>query len=235
MKKAVCILTVVLIFISGVITAGKSSYQTMTEVTSPPVFQFGKTIILDAGHGGEDGGAVAPDGTMEKDLNLVIANTIASYFELFGIPYIPVRTTDESVCDPGLTTVRERKRSDILNRYALINDTPNSVLLSIHQNMFSEPKYNGTQVFYAGGDANSEQLASLIRDSVLTALQPDNTRAIKPSTDSIYLLYHAKTTSVLVECGFLSNENELQKLKDEAYESQISYYIFKAMLQYLSQ
>lgn len=235
MKKTVCILSAVLLLMFGVVSAGKSSSITMSELADPHSLQFDRTVILDAGHGGEDGGAVAPDGTMEKELNLAISNTIAAYFELFGIPYIPVRTTDVSVCDEGLTSIKERKRSDILNRYALINNTPDSILLSIHQNMFSEPQYSGTQVFYAGAEPNSELLASIIRESVLTALQPDNTRAIKPSTDSIYLLYHAKTASVLVECGFLSNENELQKLKNEAYESQLSYFIFRAMLRYLSQ
>ncbi len=234
MKKIICLLSAVTLLFSGIFLVGKSTQETISEITSHSVLQLKNTVILDAGHGGEDGGAVAADGTMEKDLNLAISNAIAGYFELFGIPYIPVRTTDISVCDEGLTSIKERKRSDILNRYALVNDTPDAVLLSIHQNMFSEPKYYGTQVFYAGGDPTSENLASTIREAVLTGLQPENTRAIKPSTDSIYLLYHAKTTSVLVECGFLSNENELQKLKDEAYESQISYFIFKGMLQYLT-
>ena len=234
MKKTICVLCVVLFASLGIYTAGKSSEKTMQALSRAQVFSFHNTVILDAGHGGEDGGAVAPDGTAEKEINLEIANGIAAYFELFGVPYIPVRTVDTSVCDPGLATVRERKRSDIMNRYALVNETPDAILLSIHQNMFTDPKYSGTQVFYAGHDPASETLAASIKNAVLPALQPENKREIKPSTNSIYLLYRAKTTSVMVECGFLSNEKELNDLKSESYKAQMSYFIFKGLINYLS-
>lgn len=234
MKKIICILSALLILTFGVLLAGKSSAKKMEASSPDSVFQIRNTVILDAGHGGEDGGAVAPDGTTEKELNLKISNCIAAYFELFGVPYIPVRTIDTSVCDPGLTSIRERKRSDILNRFSLINNTPDSILLSIHQNMFSAAKYCGTQVFYAGKQESSALLASEIRKSVLDALQPENHREIKPSSNSIYLLYNAKTTSVMVECGFLSNAAELERLKNDAYDSQMSYYIFKGLLNYLT-
>ena len=197
--------------------------------------EYAQTVILDAGHGGEDSGAVAADGTLEKDINLTISNMIASYFELFGVKYIPVRTCDTSVCDGQYLTVRERKRSDILNRFALINDTPESVLLSIHQNFFSEPRYYGTQVFYSANNDASKSLAVNIRKTVCEALQPENKREIKPSDNSIYLLYHAKTTSVMVECGFLSNPDELTLLCSESYESELSYFITKGLINFLNE
>ncbi len=234
MKKAICLITAMILAGWGAYTAGKSSQKVIDAVSDNQIYSIGSTVILDAGHGGEDGGAVAPDGTAEKDINLEISNGIAAFFELFGVPYIPVRTVDTSVCDLGLTTIRERKRSDIMNRYALVNGTPDSILLSIHQNMFTESKYSGTQVFYAAKQESSKTLADEIRKSVLGALQPENTREIKPSTDSIYLLYQAKTTSVMVECGFLSNENELRRLKEPSYEAQMSYFIFKGLLNYLT-
>ena len=234
MKKTVCIVLAVLLTAAGLSVAGKSSRRMLEAMSSSPEYAIHRTVILDAGHGGEDGGAVAPDGTAEKEINLIISNGVASFFELFGIPYVPVRTVDTSVCDPGLTSVRERKRSDILNRYALVNDTPDAILLSIHQNMFSESRYSGTQVFYAGHDESSKALATAIKNAVVPALQPENKREVKPSTNSIYLLYKAKTTSVMVECGFLSNENELRLLKSESYEAQMSYYIFKGLLSYVT-
>ena len=234
MKKTIFILSALLLLAFGVLWAGKSSAKNFDVSSQNSGFVIRNTVILDAGHGGEDGGAVAPDGTTEKELNLNISNGIAAYFELFGVPYIPVRTVDTSVSDPGLTTIRERKRSDILNRFSLINNTPDSILLSIHQNTFSEAKYSGTQVFYAGRQEDSALLASEIKKSVTDALQPENYREIKPSSNSIYLLYNAKTTSVMVECGFLSNPAELERLKNDAYDSQMSYFIFKGLLNYLT-
>ena len=233
MKKAMIVFTAFLFTVFGVYAAGKCSKRTLDAVSDAEIYSINRTVILDAGHGGEDGGAVAADGTAEKDLNLIISNGIAAFFELFGVPYIPVRTQDISVCDAGLVTIRERKRSDIMNRFALVNNTPDSVLLSIHQNMFEQQKYNGTQVFYAGKIPESKALAESIKTAVVTALQPENKRETKPSTDSIYLLYHAKTASVMVECGFLSNPAELDKLKTESYQSQMSYFIFKGLLNYI--
>ncbi len=197
--------------------------------------EYAQTVILDAGHGGEDSGAVAADGTLEKDINLTVSNMIASYFELFGIKYVPVRTCDTSVCDGQYLTIRERKRSDILNRYTLINETPQSVLLSIHQNYFTEPRYYGTQVFYSANNEASKSLAVNIRKTVCEALQPENKREIKPSDNSIYLLYHAKTTSVMVECGFLSNSDELTLLCSESYETKLSYFITRGLINFLNE
>ena len=114
---------------------------------------FHKTVILDAGHGGEDGGAVGVDGSLEKDINLAIANAASAFLTLFGIAHISVRTTDKSVCDEGLKTVRERKRSDILNRDALVRSTENSLLVSIHQNHYSDARYSGAQMFYSSNKA----------------------------------------------------------------------------------
>ena len=188
------------------------------------------TVILDAGHGGEDGGAVAPDGTPEKDINLSIANMIADYFDLFGISYIPVRKTDCSVGDLTLGTVKARKTSDIMTRYSLVNNTPDSVLLSIHQNQFKQSKYRGTQVFFAPGDQTSERIANAIQKAVVGNLQPENKREVKASGDSIYLLYHAKRPSVLVECGFLSNPEELSELKNKEYMSKLSFFIIEGLI-----
>ena len=235
MKKAVLIfIAVSSLLIMAIVETDKRGREAVKTGTEQATIIPEYTVILDAGHGGEDGGAVGEDGTTEKDLNLSISNGIAAFFELFGVNYIPVRTVDRSVCDDGLLTIRERKRSDILNRYALINQTPGSILLSIPPNYLTQPQYFGTQIFYAENASGSKDLAECIRTAVLGALQPENGRICKPSDDHIYLLYRAKTTSVMVECGFLSNKNELERLKTTEYQSQLGYFIFKGMLRYLN-
>lgn len=190
------------------------------------------TIIIDPGHGGEDGGAVAADGTLEKDLNLSIATYLSGYFKEQGFDVVMTRTEDVALGDQSLSTVRERKRSDLQKRVEIMNSYPNSITISIHENKFEQSQYYGTQVFYSVNDANSVKLAEAIRASVVKEIQPDNKRETKPSTDSIYLLNHAQYTSVLVECGFLSNSEELSKLKDMEYQKKLAHGIFSGFLDY---
>ena len=235
MKKEALILVFAALALTLAATkTGRTGKHSLTDVLSGAVQNTRPVVILDAGHGGEDGGAVAADGTLEKDVNLSVSNGVAAVFELFGVKYIPVRTEDVSVCDEGLSTVRERKRSDILNRFALMTDTPNAIFVSIHQNMYQDSRYWGAQVFYSANHSGSARLAGALRDSILTSLQPDNTREIKPSTDSIYLLYHADIPAVMVECGFLSNPQELSKLQDPVYRAQMSYCVYKGVLHYMN-
>lgn len=191
-------------------------------------------VILDAGHGGEDGGAVAPDGTPEKEINFSIAEDIALYFDWFGVDYVVVRETDELIGDNTLPTVRERKVSDIHKRMALVEQTPGAILLSIHQNIFTSSKYCGTQVFYAKNAAGSMELAETIQRSIISALQPDNERKVKPTEGTVFLLDEATKTSVMVECGFLSNEQELGRLKNREYRSQLSYFIVSGICEYFN-
>ena len=133
-----------------------------------------------------------------------------------------------------MTTLRERKKSDIRSREKLVKSTPNAIFFSIHQNMYDIAKYKGTQVFYGSQNPESELLAQEIQNSVKKRLQDDNTRQIKPSGDSIYLLYKAKAPSVMIECGFLSNPEELALLKDEKYQKQMSYSVFCGLISYLN-
>lgn len=231
--KFLCVfVSAIIIFSAGVFVTSKNS-----TVTFEAIDAYNKeteyTVVLDAGHGGEDGGAVAEDGTVEKEINLNITRNIALLFDLFGINYITVRTEDVSVCDDGLISIRKRKSSDLLNREELVNTTENAILLSIHQNFFTQSQYSGTQVFYSANREESAVLAEKIQEKVRTNLQPDNTREIKKSGDSIYLLYNAKQIAVMVECGFLSNKAELEKLKDPVYNAQLSYCIVTGLIDFL--
>ena len=232
--KLLCVfVSLIICFFAGIFIVSRNS-SAMSEAVAAYNKTTGYTIVLDAGHGGEDGGAVASDGTVEKEINLNITDNIALFFDLFGINYITVRTEDVSVCDDGLNSVRKRKTSDLLNREALVNSTENAILLSIHQNFFTQEKYSGTQVFYSPNRYESSVLAQKIQEKVRAYLQPENTREIKKSGDSIYLLYNAKQIAVMVECGFLSNNAELEKLKDPVYNSQLSYCIVTGLIDFIT-
>ncbi len=191
------------------------------------------TVLIDPGHGGVDGGAVAPDGTAEKDLNLQIALLLREQLSAFGIRTEMTRTTDASIHDQSAETVREKKVSDIHNRMQLMEETENCLFVSIHQNKFSDPSLSGTQVFYAPKVTQSAALADSIQSSVRTLLQPENDRQIKPSDNSIYLLFYAQKPAVLVECGFLSNAGELQSLQQAAYRQKLAFCIAAGILSYL--
>lgn len=191
-------------------------------------------IIIDAGHGGIDGGAVASDGTQEQYINLDIARKINEYLSELGYVTIMTRTDDNSIHDPDAETIRQKKVSDIHNRLKIIETHQDSIFVSIHLNYYTESKYNGTQVFYSPNNANSGKLAQYIQNSVVSLLQPYNTRQIKQSDSSIYLLYHSPVPSVMVECGFLSNAEETEKLKNENYRTQMAEAICKGIIDYLN-
>lgn len=178
------------------------------------------TVVIDAGHGGEDGGAVSVSGVRESGLNLEIALRLNDMLRLLGQRTVMVRTQDISVHSPDAVSVSEKKVSDIRNRVALVNETPCALLVSIHQNQFPESKYRGAQVFYAATEG-SEALAAALQDDLRTQVDPKNHRQCKAAQD-IYLLSHIECTAVLVECGFLSNPQEEQLLRNGDYQKKLA-------------
>ncbi|MCI8622321.1 MAG: N-acetylmuramoyl-L-alanine amidase [Provencibacterium sp.] len=192
-------------------------------------------IIIDAGHGGFDGGAEGVSGTIEKDINLPIALKVQDLLTLFGFEVIMTREEDVSTCDEGLEGIANRKTSDILNRFALIQSHPDAVFLSIHQNKYPDSSQFGAQMFYGPKSAESEVLAGILQQNFCGMLQPENQRQTKEATDSVYLLYHSPAPSVLIECGFLSNPEEEARLKDDHYQNQIAFVISASVLQYMEQ
>lgn len=190
-------------------------------------------FIIDAGHGGIDGGAVGADGTNEKDINLSVALKLRDMMNALGFNTLTTRTEDIMTCDRGLTTIREKKVSDIHNRLNLIENTENAVFISIHQNSYESKTSTGTQVFYSGKNPESEKLARSVQTKTAEILQKDNKRKIKKAGTSIYLLYHTTKPAVMVECGFITNESECEKLKDEKYQNEISFAIICGIFDYL--
>lgn len=191
-------------------------------------------IIVDAGHGGVDGGTQSSSGIIEKDINLKIAQKVNSILLSLGYDTVMIRNDDALIYDSGCDTIREKKVSDIHNRMAIIEENPNSIFLSIHQNFYTESKYNGAQVFYSPNNDKSKIIAEHLQNSIITNIQPENTRKIKQSGTEIYLLYHAQSPAVMIECGFLSNPGEAQLLNDDEYQKEMSLAIAAGITEYLN-
>lgn len=208
------------------------SYYRIAEQASQMMQGKRQTIILDAGHGGEDGGTSSPSGILEKDINLSIASKLRILLISAGFDVIMIRSSDTAVGNPELNTVKERKTSDLKKRLQIMNDHPDALFISIHQNHFEQNKYHGTQVFYSPNSQSGKFLADSIQASVVSLMQSDNSRVSKAANKSIYLLWNSKTPAVIVECGFLSNPEEAQKLNDNGYQNQMSFSIFCGILNY---
>ena len=224
MKKLLCIFLSLVVCFSIFVHSFNIKYESTgtnaVEKSNIP------TIIIDAGHGGFDGGASTKDGYPEKNINLAVSLYLNEYLKLFGFNTILTRDTDTSLEDQELNTIRQKKKSDIHNRMKIMEDTENSVYISIHQNFYSVEKYNGMQVFYSRNfSETSSVLSQCIQDSTTSLLQPDNERQIKECGTSVYLIYNAKRPACLVECGFLSNNSEAQLLKTPDYQKKIAYCI----------
>ncbi len=183
-------------------------------------------IILDPGHGGFDGGAVAGDGTSEKDINLNICLKLKEMLLQNGYDVILSRESDTSTEAITDGSIAQMKKSDLSERLKLMKKYPDSIFVSIHLNKFTTSAANGAQVFYSGNTESSYKLANCVQNAVVSLLQPDNKRVCKKATSSTYLLYNATVPAVLVECGFLSNTQELKLLKEEQYQNKIAFCIF---------
>ena len=191
------------------------------------------TVVLDAGHGGEDGGAVGVNGVLEKDLNLTIARYLKESLESRGCRVVMTREEDRLLYTDEQNIYGQRKLYDLRNRLAIASSEENPILVSIHMNKFSQSKYSGLQIYYSGNHLDSQRLATEIRNRIVLQLQPQNNRQNKKATSSIYLLHRAEMPAVLIECGFLSNPDECAKLSSEAYQRQLSCAIADSILSYI--
>ena len=179
------------------------------------------TVVLDPGHGGEDGGAVSSDGVMESQINLSISRQVNDLLRFAGQRTVMTRNEDISIHTEG-DTIRARKASDIRNRVALVNSTENAVLLSIHQNSLpSSTVTHGAQVFW-NTEEGSEELARVVQNSLNTAINVGNEKNPKQIPATIYLMKHVTAPAILVECGFLSNLEETIKLQKPSYQLKLA-------------
>lgn len=163
---------------------------------------------------------------MEKNINLNICLALSDILKSNGYSVILTREADVSTDDVETDKIATRKKSDLKNRLDLMKDYPQAVFVSIHLNKFTTSAANGSQVFYSGKTEESKKLGEKIQSQIVKLLQPENTRVNKQATSGTYLLYNATIPAVLVECGFLSNKTELEKLKNEDYQKKMAFSIF---------
>ena len=225
MLCAVCLIC----FIIAKFMSGDSETVMEPVKTAPPV------VVIDAGHGGMDSGAVGVDGSLEKEINLDVAERIAAMCRLSGIECIMTRTEDIMLV--GEDVKSHRKMHDLKNRLAVVSGITESgrdaVLVSVHMNKFTSEKYSGLQVWYSANNEKSSQLASFVQGYARTWLDTENTREVKRATSAIYILDRAKVPAILIECGFLSNEVECRLLGTPEYKSKVAVTVFSALCDYL--
>ncbi len=187
-------------------------------------------VVIDAGHGGADPGKVGVDGSLEKDINLKIAEKLALFLTAADVDVVLTRTTDEGLYDEN---VSNKKVQDMKNRVALIEEKKPALTVSIHQNSYHEEYVHGAQVFYYEGSEESREIAERMQQVLAEQIDPDNARQAKANS-SYYLLKKTSTPIIIVECGFLSNYEEAQKLSTEAYQEKTAWAIHLAILNYLN-
>lgn len=188
-----------------------------------------KVIVLDAGHGGEDGGAVSPDGVEESHINLEVAKRIQDLLCFTGQQVVMTRTEDISL-DHGEATMRKRKAADLKQRVAIVNGIENSVLLSIHQNSLpASPITHGAQVFW-NTQPRAQELAQAVQDTLNLCINFGNEKHTKQIPSTVYLMKHSAVPAILVECGFLSNPQETIQLQDTAHQQTLALSIVAGFL-----
>ncbi len=187
-------------------------------------------IIIDAGHGGEDGGATSCTGILESKINLDISLKMEQIMNLIGIKTKMIRRTDRSIYTQG-STIAAKKVSDLKQRVKIVNETENAILVSIHQNYFSDDRYNGAQIFYAD-TGNSIELAKDLQNRIKEVLDKNNNRVVKQAK-GIYLMQNIECTGILIECGFISNHEEEAKLTDNEYQKKLCCVIATEISNYL--
>lgn len=209
------------------------AFGSKVSVSSDSISESKPLIIIDAGHGGEDGGTQSSTGVLEKDINLSIALKLSHIMSSLGYETLLIRNEDTLIYSDNCNSQREKKVSDIHNRMKVIEENPDSIFLSIHQNHYSQSKYSGAQVFYSPDNEKSMLIAESVQKSIVNLLQNENERKIKKSGKEIYLLYHAKSPAIMVECGFMSNPGEALLLNDEEYQKKMALAIVAGVCEYI--
>lgn len=192
-----------------------------------------RILVIDAGHGGPDGGAVGISGTIEKDINLSVALRCELLMDLAGISTVMIRREDISLHENEALSIGQKKVADIRRRVEIVQSLSSPVLLSIHMNSFPQSKYSGAQVFYSKNNTLSTDFAEILQSSLQNGVNPANQRAAKQVPNEVYLMKKVDCPAVIVECGFLSNREEEALLQTENYQKKLTLSIGAAALQFL--
>lgn len=226
---SICLITL----ISFALRATERSAATVSESEqSEPSYPV---VIIDAGHGGEDGGAVGKNGIFEKDLNLLIAKDLCDMLRAEGITTVMTRESDVMLYDKTVDYKGRKKLLDLSARLKIAESYENCIFVSIHMNSFPEEKYSGLQVYYSPNHQSSVLLAESIQKNVSKYLQSENSRSVKKAGSNIYLLDRIRSPAVLIECGFISNYEECELLSSKEYRQKLTLLIFCGICEYISQ
>ncbi len=218
-------LLMIIFIIIGIIVATISGLRNVISTSGKHISTI-KQVVIDPGHGGVDPGAIGINKANEKDINLAICLYLKDILMLNGYDVIMTRETDVSINSEEFKSISKIKTSDLKNRLKIIENYPNAIALSIHQNEFTSQNSTGAQMFYGRKNDQSSIVAQSIQDAFRENLQPNNRRAIKRSTSDVYIVHNAKNPVVLVECGFISNSKEAKLLCDEEYQQKVAFTIY---------
>ncbi|ONI38515.1 N-acetylmuramoyl-L-alanine amidase CwlD [Candidatus Epulonipiscium fishelsonii] len=219
------ILTIMLVIVVATIAYLKfasSAVNTLNLVTE------GKVVVIDPGHGGYDPGKVGPSGMYEKDINLSLSHILREYLENSGATVIMTRDEDEDL--DGIEG-KFNKKEDMKARKEIINESNADLIVSIHQNAFTQPNIRGAQVFYYNDTSPGKILAQLVQKNVKEIADPNNTRQVKPS-ENYYILKTTEMPSIIIECGFLTHHEEEKLLMSEEYQDKMAFAIYKGIVEY---
>lgn len=220
-----CCVTVSALAASARAAEGRKAAETAAQSAPKQV------IVLDAGHGGMDSGCVAVNGVYEKDINLDIVKDLGALLTLNGYEVVYTREEDISIHDNGVEGIRNQKVSDMKNRLAIVENYPDSVFISVHQNLFTDPAYFGGQMFYTTNNASNFRLARIMQE-LFAQLQPGNDREVKLIDNGLYLFKDTKQPALLIECGFLSNPNDAENLSSAEYRKKVAFTIYSGLDRY---
>ncbi len=226
------LLLFLVITVAGIWTFCGAAHRLKAETTATFPLE-NRVIVIDAGHGGIDGGA-AGGGSLEKNINLSIAKYLKSYLKQSGAEVIMTRESDTTLAENEGTT-KEKKRADLRERKNIVNNAAPDIFISIHQNFFGESKYKGAQTFYETNNINSAKLAKIVQESIINNIDKTNTRQPMEIPKSKILFRDLKVPAILVECGFLSNKEEAAMLKTKEYQQKMAYAIYIGISQYFCQ
>lgn len=231
-KRSSAVIVSITILIAGItILLG----HRLGDVPASALPVYASTIVVDAGHGEPDGGCVAADGTKEAGLNLAVSQKLAGILSQSGSKVIMTRTTEEGMFDTSAKSVAEKKKADMYKRRDIQKNAGADFFVSVHMNKFEQSKYSGAQVVYDTKNPESKALATYIQTSLRENVDPENKREPMAAQSGIFLLKNAPIPSVIVECGFLSNSDELAKLKTEDYQNKIAWAIYSGICKYYEQ
>lgn len=216
------------LIVSGVANSVEKSENAMAEKSSKQI------IVVDAGHGGPDGGGVGINGAVEKDINLSISEYLGSMLNLSGYEVVYTRKEDISIYDDGTEGLRNQKISDMKNRLEIIEKYPDSIFLSIHQNQYTDSSYFGGQMFYTTNNSGNFRLATIMQNK-FAELQEGNNREVKLIDNGLYLFKNTKQPALLIECGFLSNPGDAENLSNPEYQKKVAFTIYRGLVEYLSE